>query len=495
MNTDLLKILETVEHTLVQGLGKANKHLEIKKIVIDSRNVTKGSMFVCIKGLRTDGHSYIKVAEENGAVAIVVEEDVVASSKDIAIIKVKDTRKALALMAASFYGYPNQSFKIIGVTGTNGKTSTTYFMESVLNELNRKVGIIGTVETRIEQEHVKVYYATGTTPDTVELWQIFAKMREEKVTDVAMEVSSHALQLEKVHGLNFDVALFTNLTQDHLDFHEDMESYKKAKAKLFTQCKHAIINADDGAARYMIDNAKNCSVTTVGINSSCDLKAENITYSSQGITFDVLIEGSLEHFKLPIPGKFSLYNALGVIGASLALNIPLEIIKKGLKNIKGVPGRIQSIPNNKGFNVFIDYAHTPDGLENIISAVKEFTMGRVITVFGCGGDRDKGKRPIMGDIAGRLSDFCIVTSDNPRTENPATIIEEIEKGLEPTGCKYEAVVDRKEAINLAVAMANKDDSIIIAGKGHENYQIFKEATVHFDDYEVAEEALDALQNF
>ncbi len=480
----LFYLLKNAEYKLLKG----NLETDIKHITIDSRKVRKDSLFICIKGFKTDGHKYIKSAIEQGCVAIVVEEDV-EPVENIAVIKVSSSRKAMAVIAANFYDNPADYLTLIGVTGTNGKTSTTYFMEAILDCFAVKSGVIGTIDTRVGNKKVDIHFDTSTTPDTIELHQIFKYMKEKQAKYVVMEVSSHSLALSKVDGINFHIAIFTNLTQDHLDLHVDMESYLKEKAKLFKMCDIGVVNADDAASDYIIKNSS-CKILTFSINKKSDFQAFNVEYYNTGVVFNLLINGKTERFELPVAGEFTVYNALGVISAAVALGIPVEVIKHGLKTMKGVPGRIQSVPNKKGISVIIDYAHTPDGLENIIRAVRGFTDGSVIIVFGCGGDRDPLKRPIMGEIAGRLSDYCIITSDNHRTENPQTILEQIEVATAKTGCKYEMFVDRKEAIKRAISIATPNDSVIIAGKGHENYQIFADRTIHFDDYE---EALDCLK--
>lgn len=483
----LKEILNNVDGRLIQG----NLDTDIKGITIDSRKTAEGIMFVAMVGMSADGHKFIPSAYDNGCRAVLTEREVEGLPLDMTVFRVKSARTALAIMAANFYSSPSKEMSMIGVTGTNGKTSTTYFMESVLNYVKRKTAVIGTVEIRIGGEKRDIDFATSTTPDTLELNQMLRIMADEKVEDVIMEVSSHGLELQKVDGIDFEVGIFTNLTQDHLDFHKTMENYCKAKAKLFKMCKHGIVNADDKWSSMIIENA-DCDIITYGIDSECDLKAKNIEYKMDRVDFTVCINGEDTNFELKVPGRFSVYNALGVIGAALAMGISVNDIKEGINNIKGVPGRIQNVPNDKGFNVIVDYAHTPDGLENILNSVREFTKNKIITVFGCGGDRDRTKRPIMGEIVAKLSDVAIVTSDNPRSEEPSEILKEIEVGVKPVTDDYIMIVDRKEAIYKAVAMAKAGDSIIIAGKGHENYQILKDKTIHFDDVEVAREALEEL---
>ncbi|MDO5387844.1 MAG: UDP-N-acetylmuramoyl-L-alanyl-D-glutamate--2,6-diaminopimelate ligase [Clostridia bacterium] len=480
----LKEILKGAEGKIVQG----SLDVEIKSMTIDSRKAGKDSLFIAMVGMTVDGHKFIPSAYEKGCRAVITEHSVESIPEDMTVYQVEDARDALDIVAANFYAHPAEGLNMIGVTGTNGKTSTTYFIESVLNHIQHKTAVIGTVEIRIGGKKREIDFATSTTPDTIELNQMLRIMADEKCDDVVMEVSSHSLELKKVKGINFKVGIFTNLTQDHLDFHKTMENYCKAKAKLFKMCQYGIINVDDEWAGRIIENAE-CSIITYSIEKESDLKARDIEYLPDRVHFTVNIKGEAHRFELPVPGRFSVYNALAAIGAMVAMGVEPEKIKEGINNIKGVPGRIQSIKNNKGFNVIVDYAHTPDGLENIINAVREFTKGRVLTVFGCGGDRDKTKRPIMGEIVARLSDVAIVTSDNPRSEDPQEILKEIEVGVKKVTDSYEMCVDRRDAIKRAIEMAEKGDSVIIAGKGHENYQILKDKTIHFDDAETAKEIL------
>ncbi len=480
----LSDILNGVKGKLIKG----NTDIEIKALTIDSRKAGEGVLFVAMVGMTTDGHKFIPSAYEKGCRAVITEHSVEDLPEDLTVYQVNDARDALDVMAANFYGYPSRELNMIGVTGTNGKTSTTYFIESVLNHIKHKTAVIGTVEIRIGGKKREIDFATSTTPDTIELNQMLRIMADEKCDDVVMEVSSHSLELKKVKGINFKVGVFTNLTQDHLDFHKTMENYCAAKAKLFRMCEHGVVNIDDEWADKIMENAT-CDFLTYSIEKPSDLQAKDIEYLPDRVHFTVNIKGEDVRFELMVPGRFSVYNALAAIGAMVSMGVDTEDIREGINSIEGVPGRIQSIKNNKGFNVIVDYAHTPDGLENIINAVREFTKGRVITVFGCGGDRDKTKRPVMGKIVAELSDIAIVTSDNPRSEDPEEILKEIEVGVKPVTDNYEMHTDRREAIKRAIEIAEPGDSVIIAGKGHENYQILKDKTIHFDDAEVAKEIL------
>ena len=480
----LFEIMNGIQYEVIQG-----NDIEIESLSIDSRVNIFNGLFFCIKGFSVDGHSFIKNVVLEGVAAIVIDSNVDWLPSGITILKVANSREALSIAAGNFYNNPTHSFNLAGFTGTNGKTSSTYFLEAVLQACNKRVGIIGTVGAKICSKEIDIKFATSTTPDPIELQQIFSEMRNERATDVIMEVTSHALMLSKVHGLRYKVAVLTNLTQDHLDVHGTMQDYRNEKAKLFKMCDHAVINIDDEHGKFFVEISE-CPVMTYGIdNPNGDLKVTNILNVENGTEFDVNIFGKTEHFFIPIKGKFSIYNCLGVIGASLVLNVPIELTKESLSKMKGIPGRIQSIQNDRGINVIVDYAHTPDGIKNIASAVREFTDGKLITVFGCGGDRDKTKRPIMGKTAVEFSDYCIITSDNPRTEDPASILVDIEEDILDFPYKYEKIVDREEAIQRAIFTAERGDSIILAGKGHENYQIFADRTIHFDDAEIVKKYL------
>ncbi|MBR5468292.1 MAG: UDP-N-acetylmuramoyl-L-alanyl-D-glutamate--2,6-diaminopimelate ligase [Firmicutes bacterium] len=475
----LKDILKGIDYTILQG----SDDIEIANVQYDSRKISKDSLFVCITGFKTDGHKYIASAAEKGSAAFSVEKDV-EMIEGLTYVKVENNREALAKMASNVYYAPSAKMNLVGVTGTNGKTSTTYIIKSVLDRLGHKVGVIGTIENRIGD---KVIHADRTTPESLELQELFNEMYEEKVTDVCMEVSSHSLDLHRVDCCDFDIAIFTNLTQDHLDYHITMENYRNAKGILFERCLKNVINIDDAAGEYMKSVSKG-EVLTTGIENDADLKAEDIDITADGVTFTLRYKGEKYPVSLNIPGKFSIYNALGSIGACLFMGIDMETIIAGLKDIQGVRGRFQSIKGKNGVSAVVDYAHTPDGLENILNTAKEFVKGRIITVFGCGGDRDRTKRPIMGEIAGNLSDYCIITSDNPRTEDPERILDDIEPGTAKTGCEYIKIIDRREAIFYAVKIAKENDLVVVAGKGHEDYQIFADRTIHFDDKEVVEEA-------
>lgn len=451
--------------------------IQITGIAYDSRNILPGNVFVCIKGFETDGHKYAAMAVKNGASVIVAQDKV---DVDAPVWYVDDSRVAIAQMACRYYDNPSKKFKLIGVTGTNGKTTITYLIKSIIETAGMRIGVIGTNQNIIGDKVLVTQSTTPTTPNALELQQLFNEMAQGNAECVVMEVSSHALELERVHGCHFDVGVFTNLTRDHLDFHKTMENYLNAKAKLFSISDKGVVNFDDDGGKTIVRNSP-CDILKVGLSDGCDLRAENIEISASGTKFDVAYNEKTYHADIAIPGRFSVYNAVCAMGAALQLGIDMDTIIKGLKNASGVMGRVEVVPTDTDYTVIIDYAHTPDGLENIISTVKDFAKGRVITLFGCGGDRDNTKRPIMGEIAGKLSDFTIITSDNPRTEEPLAIINQIETGMKRTNGKYMVIADRREAIGYALDNAAKDDVIILAGKGQETYQIIGKEKHDFDE--------------
>lgn len=482
----LNELLEGLNYELIQG--EIDK--KVDQIIYDSRIKTQNGLFVAITGYKTDGHKYINAAIENGAKVIIAEKDVYINNQSITIVKVSDSRYALACISANKYDHPSTKLQLIGVTGTNGKTSITYLLGQILEEYNHKIGIVGTIENRIGKE---VVTAERTTPESLELQGILSKMVENDITYALMEVSSHALNLKRVDKCAFELGIFTNLTQDHLDFHSTMDEYAKAKAKLFKLCKTGIINIDSEYASVMMEDAA-CNIQTYGIdNHAADYYATNIKITAKGTSYVLNCKQGTFNVYVPIPGKFTVYNTLAVIASAAYLSIPMENIINSLAHISGVPGRVQSFTSNKGYTVLIDYAHTPDGLKNVLEAITEFADERIITVFGCGGDRDRTKRPIMGEIAACYSDYVIITSDNPRSEDPIQIINEIEGGVNQHTKPYEKIEDRKEAIAAALKKVSKGDVVLIAGKGHENYQILKDKTIHFDDSEIVQQIIQEEQ--
>ena len=464
---DLLKGISVLEST-------ADPELDIENVSYESRKVTENSLFVAISGFASDGNRFIPVALSKGAVAVVTAKK---PAGEVPYILVDSDRMALALLGCNFYGWPAKSMTMIGVTGTNGKTSTTLLLKQVLETcLGAKVGLIGTMANMVGDE---VIPTERTTPESFELQGLFARMRDSGCTHVVMEVSSHAVTLDRIGGVHFDIAAFTNLTEDHLDFHKTMACYCDAKAELFRRCGKAVINTDDSYAPRFLDAAA-CPVLTTAVNGAADLQAQKVELLSDGIRYRV--DDVSVH--VPIPGRFTVYNTLTVLGIARQLGISLADAAAALKNVDGVKGRIEVVPTpGTDYTVLIDYAHTPDGLENVLSSVRDFCKGRIISVFGCGGDRDPIKRPIMGHIGVKLADFAVITSDNPRTEVPMAIIEDILKGVEPGDGEYIVVEDRKTAIRYAMDIAQKNDIIVLAGKGHETYQDVGGVKLHLDERE------------
>lgn len=455
---------------------------EISGIAYDSRKVKPGDVFVCISGFETDGHKYAGKAVEKGAAAVIAEHTVDAG---VPTAVVENTRHALSYAADVFYGHPSGKFRLVGVTGTNGKTTTTFLVKSILEKAGHKVGLIGTNKNMIGERELP---SERTTPESLELTELFAEMAKEGADFVVMEVSSHSLSLSRVEFCEFDVGAFTNLTQDHLDFHKTMENYLAAKKKLFDMCKTGVINADDEGGRKILADCS-CVSVSYGIDSAADILAGNIDYGAHGVDFDCDALGAAMRIHINTPGRFSVYNALAAVGICTALGISAEDISEGLRSVPGVCGRAEVVPTGRDYTVMIDYAHTPDGIENILKSIRGFAKGRIVILFGCGGDRDRTKRPKMGRIAGELADFCVVTSDNPRTEDPGEIIKEIIPGVEETGCPYTVIENRKEAIRYALDNAETGDVILLAGKGHETYQILKSGKIHFDEREIVHEIL------
>ncbi len=477
----LSELLKDVKIKKMSGGGG----MKISGVAYDSRKVKPGYVFVCITGYATDGHKFARSAVENGAVAVVAEHDL--PTVDVPCVVVENTRKAMAHIAATYYDYPFKKFNLIGITGTNGKTTSTYLIKAILEHMGKKVGLIGTNQNMIGD---MVIPTSRTTPDSLELMQLFDEIAKHNVDYVVMEVSSHALALDRVTSCEFNVGAFTNITQDHLDFHKTMEEYLAAKSILFNICKNGVINADDSGSKLLLEKETCDSVITYGIDSDCDLKASNIELRSDGVKFDLSFNGETQRVDLPIPGRFSVYNAMTAIGCCLADGISLKDAVDGIHTAHGVKGRIEIVKTpGTDYTVIIDYAHTPDGLLNVINAIRGFAKGRVVTLFGCGGDRDATKRPKMGKIAAELSDFCIVTSDNPRTEDPEKIVQQVVEGVKQTDCDYVVITNRFEAIEYALDHAQKDDIILLAGKGHETYQILGTETIKFDEREIVTKLL------
>ncbi|MCH3964192.1 MAG: UDP-N-acetylmuramoyl-L-alanyl-D-glutamate--2,6-diaminopimelate ligase [Clostridium sp.] len=477
----LKSILCDIDYKVVKGTD----NVDIKQIQYDSRRVKNGDLFICIEGYKTDGHKYAGDACKNGASVVVCSKNI-DNLPDCTVVMVGDCRKVLAAAASNYYGNPAEKIKIIGVTGTNGKTTTTFMIKSILEEAGYKVGLVGTIANYIGS---KKLHSDRTTPESLELQKLFGEMVDCGVDYCVMEVSSHSLYLNRVYGVEFSQAVFTNLTRDHLDFHKTFENYYRAKLILFENTLNSIINIDDKYGKRVYEDAGGSKVT-YGTDTCADIRAYNLDIHSRGAGFDVTYKGKKEHINLNIPGKYNVMNALGSIGACISEGIDMDTVRSGLEKMLAVPGRCEIVTHgyNLGYEVIVDYAHTPDGLENILKTAREFTGGRLIAVYGCGGDRDNTKRPIMGEIGTKLSDFAIITSDNPRSEDPMHIIDEVVDGIK--GDNYIVIENRREAIKTAIDMAEKGDVIVIAGKGHEDYQILKDRTIHFDEREIVREIID-----
>lgn len=475
--------------------AKGNIDIEINAIQNDSRKIKKGDLFFAIKGFVTDGTIYMEKAIENGAKAIVMGEETDPKSlkipEDVTLIMVPDARKAMAIAACNYYNNPSKRFKLVGVTGTKGKTTTTFMLKTILEKQGYKVGLIGTIANYVGGKCLGD--SDRTTPESIELQSLFSQMVEAKCDVVVMEVSSQSLKLNRVYGCDFDIGVFTNFSEDHISpkEHPDMQDYFESKCRLFDMCKVGFVNADDLYAQKVPKVAKNCDITTYGIDNFCNLLAKDITITNSYVDFKVKLGERNERVKTCIPGRFSVYNSLAAIAVAMKIGCAPENIKEALVEVR-VPGRSELINNKKELTIMIDYAHSPESLENILSAVKSYTRGRVISVFGCGGDRDKGKRPIMGEISGRIADFTIITSDNPRTEKPENIVEEIEEGIKKTKGNYKVITDRIEAITYAIKMANKTDIIVLAGKGHEPYQEINGVKYPFDERIIVNDIIEEM---
>lgn len=467
--------------------------LEITGIAYDSRKVDEGNVFVCVTGYKTDGHQFIQDALKKGASAFIVEKHIDNLQTDRTIIQVSDSRKTLSKISSNYFNNPTDKLKIIGVTGTNGKTTITYMVNHILKVAGESCALLGTISYKIGNHE---YTSTNTTPESYELQKMFDQMLDENIKTCVMEVSSHSLALNRVADVQFNYGIFTNLTPDHLDFHTGFEDYFDSKKKLFYNTKEAnIVNIDDKYGKMLIEDIKDLDAKayTYSIDNKADFQAVNIAITDRFSDFDILYQGQyLGHLSLPIPGRFSVYNAMASVACSFIAGIPFETIKKGLESVKGVPGRFELVENDKDYLVIVDYAHTPDALEKVLNTANSIKKGKLITVFGCGGDRDRTKRPLMGKAAGMLSDTCIITSDNPRTEDPFQILEDIEKGITGTECTYEIIEDRYKAIKRAIEIYEKNDTILVAGKGHETYQVIGNKTNHFDDREVSRQIIDDL---
>lgn len=477
----LKDLLHQQKYELLQG----SLEEEITSLEFDSRQVKKGSLFFCIKGYQTDGHLYIQQAVDLGAAAVILEDEWEVPQQ-VTVVRVDNSRRYLPFAASLFYGNPSEKLRLVGITGTNGKTTITYLLRAIMNQAQINNGLIGTIRNWIGETAVET---KRTTPESTDFQHLLKRMTDGNVQICVMEVSSHSLALHRVDYTKFETGVFTNLTEDHLDFHPSMEDYYQSKKQLFLMAHDNVINNDDPYGKRLLDelNKEGISTISYGIDGFCDLRATNIQLNTMGVLFRV--EGSeMNHdIRLNIPGKFSIYNALAAIGAARSIGIDPKIISEALGKVSGVPGRLERILEVQGFGVIVDYAHTPDALKNVLDTIRDFAEGRVITVFGCGGDRDMEKRPLMGEVAGRQSDFSIITSDNPRSEDPHTIISMIEEGVIKAEADYRVIENRREAIREALLMSKPKDVVLIAGKGHETTQTVGHVTMHFDDRETVRE--------
>ncbi|MDR0287045.1 MAG: UDP-N-acetylmuramoyl-L-alanyl-D-glutamate--2,6-diaminopimelate ligase [Clostridiales bacterium] len=480
----LSRLIKGLNYELIQG----SLDTEISDIVFDNRKATPGSLFVCIGGNITDGHKYAGDAVKSGAIALIVSKDI--NIKGCTIVKVNDSRYALAYISDKFFEHPSGKLRLIGVTGTKGKTTVTYMLKSMFEKAGNKTGLIGTVQNMIGD---KILHAGHTTPESRELQGLFSEMLDGGVDTCIMEVSSQGLHVSRVACCEYSTGIFTNLSRDHIGpgEHTSMDEYAQAKAKLFKMCKNGIINADSEYAGVMMKNAT-CKIYTFGIENQCDFRAVNIVTSPLSVEYD--LEGVYKniHIKVNMPGLFTVYNSLAALACGLLEGLAENAIKSGLLEVI-VPGRVEVVPTGRDFSVIIDYAHNPDSFTNILNTVKGYAKGRVVFLFGCGGDKNR-PRELMGETAGKLADFSIITSDNPRTEEPESIIKDLERGIKKTAGKYICITDRRQAIEYALENAQPDDVIILAGKGHETYQIFNDKTIHFDEREVVRDILDKMKN-
>jgi len=475
---------------LLQGLdvlsASADLEMEISDVSYDSRATRPGDLFVAMTGFAVDGHTFIGKAAAAGAAAVLCEK---IPEDSIPYVQVADSRRALAVVGTNFFGHPAESMTMVAVTGTNGKTTTTYLLKSILEQTRgARVGLIGTNQNMIGEEIIPT---ERTTPESFEVQKLFARMRDAGCTHVVMEVSSHALALDRVYGVRYDVAIFTNLTQDHLDFHKTMEEYCDAKAILFGRCGAGVYNGDDVWAERLLRKAS-CTLTSFGRNAEADLRAEDAVLEADHVAFTAVTAEERVPVRVQIPGGFMVYNTLGVLGAAMALGISLEESARVLAGVSHVKGRVEVVPTpGKDYTVLIDYAHSPDGMENVLSSVQGFAKGRTVALFGCGGDRDRTKRPKMGKAAAEHADFVVVTTDNPRTEQPADIIADILPGLEGYDTPYVVIEDRVEAIHWAMDHAESGDVIVLCGKGHETYQEINHVKHHMDEREIVADYLNA----
>ncbi len=480
----LEEVMKGIPYEVIQrGAG------EISSLSYDSRKVQPGACCACERGRTYDGADYLEEDYQKGAAAAVLERIPRQCPPGMTLLKVKNIRAAMPRMAANFYKGCLDGVSVTGITGTNGKTTTSTLMYHILQEGGRRCSLLGTNENRIGKRSER---ARHTTPMPFDLFALFQQMRQEAIENIVMEVSSHALDQHRVDAVPFRLGLFTNLTRDHLDYHGTMQRYRQAKAKLFQQCAQGLLNGDDPNAEVLRREA-GCFCRTYGLSEKNDYSARNLVLGASGLQYDWYYGSrKLGEVRYPVPGRFNVYNTLAAISACRILGMPEEVILKAeALREPMVAGRFEVLRGPDGLTAIVDYAHTPDGLRKVLETIREFAQGRVIVVFGCGGDRDRSKRPMMGYIAGELGDYCILTSDNPRSENPERILDQIETGLRPTGCPYQREADRRMAIAAAIERAEREDVVLVAGKGHETYQLTAGRTSHFDDTEEVRRALEA----
>lgn len=482
-------LLQYLIENLTDKVIIGDTNIDINKIEYNSQKIESNDVFVAIKGYKEDGNDYIKEAVEKGAVCIVTEDELNANElPNITIVRVQNSRIALSLIASKYYDFPARKLKLIGITGTKGKTTTAYMIRDILNASGKKTGMIGTIYNTYGNVCIE---ASRTSPESLDLQKLLKDMVDAQMEYVVMEVSSHSLVLDRVYGLHFAIGIFTNLSQEHLDFHGTMDNYLLAKSKLFEMCDFALVNGDDIHTPRLKKMIK-CKTATFGLDNAVNITASDVRINNNNVEFKMYVNKMLETIVINIPGRFTVYNALAAIGTCSLLGAQMDAILLALSNIK-VPGRSEIIDVPKTFTVMVDYAHNPSSLEAILSSIKKYVKGRIICVFGCGGNRDKEKRPMMGEISGRLADFTVITTDNPRNEDPSIIMKEIEDGVKKTKGLYKIIENRKDAIAFAMRIAWKNDLVLIAGKGHETYQELKNGKrIDFDERKVVKDIADKM---
>lgn len=482
-------LLQYLIENLTDKVIIGDTNIDINKIEYNSQKIESNDVFVAIKGYKEDGNDYIKEAVEKGAVCIVTEDNLNANElPNITIVRVQNSRIALSLIASKYYDFPARKLKLIGITGTKGKTTTAYMIRDILNASGKKTGMIGTIYNTYGNVCIE---ASRTSPESLDLQKLLKDMVDAQMEYVVMEVSSHSLVLDRVYGLHFAIGIFTNLSQEHLDFHGTMDNYLLAKSKLFEMCDFALVNGDDIHTPRLKKMIK-CKTATFGLDNAVNITASDVRINNNNVEFKMYVNKMLETIVINIPGRFTVYNALAAIGTCSLLGAQMDAILLALSNIK-VPGRSEIIDVQKTFTVMVDYAHNPSSLEAILSSIKKYVKGRIICVFGCGGNRDKEKRPMMGEISGRLADFTVITTDNPRNEDPSIIMKEIEDGVKKTKGLYKIIENRKDAIAFAMRIAWKNDLVLIAGKGHETYQELKNGKrIDFDERKVVKDIADKM---